>query len=59
MEWVDLKKLRQNKADEKQAAKVESRRKYYADLQVITDEDREPYMEQAKAILAGKKKGQS
>lgn len=57
MEWIDFKKMRQSKADERYAEKIEAKRKYYTDLQVITDEDRAPYMDKARAILAWKLKG--
>ena len=57
MEWIDFEKLRQIKADEKRVEKLEAKRKYYADLQVIPDDVRALYMDKAKAILAGKLKG--
>lgn len=57
MEWVNLKRLRSDKADEKHQQQITARKEYYKKLQVITDSDREPYMQKAKDILAGKAKG--
>lgn len=59
MEWVNLKKIREQKSEERYEAKVKARKDYYKKLRLITEEDRGPYMEKARALLSGKVKGQS
>ncbi len=54
MEWFDFKKIKEQKIEEKYEEQLAKKREYYKKLQIITDKDREAYMEKARQILSGK-----